>query len=86
MEIGLYILSAIGAAAVLLFFYISVRQVLENTEGVEDLKRWHRSLDQSVDKAHDRYYALATRLDELEGAVSGQIAEEIISSRSRRRK
>lgn len=86
MEIALYIFAAVGAAAVLTLVYITVRQILDNSEEIENLKRWHRSLDQSVEKAHDRYYALGQRVEELEGAVADQISDQIIASRSRRRK
>jgi len=84
MEIALYVLSAIGSAAVLIFFYASVRQVLDNSTEIDNLKRWHRGLDSSVDKAHDRYHSLANRLDEIEDIVAGDIAN-MIKPKTRRK-
>jgi hypothetical protein len=84
MEIALYVLSAIGSAAVLIFFYISVRQVLDNSTEVDNLKRWYNNLDRSVDKAHDRYHDLVNRVDEIEGIVAGDIAN-LIKPKTRRK-
>ena len=81
MEIALYAFAAIGAAAVLLLIYITARQILDNSEEIDNLKRWHRGLDQSIDKAHDRYYALGQRVEELEEVLSGRIAEVLGSKR-----
>ncbi len=66
MEIALYVLSAIGAAAVLLFFYCGVRDVINHSTEIENLRKWHRLLDQNVDKAHERYWELDHRMKALE--------------------
>ena len=81
MEIATLIFAAIGVVAIIGVIYITVRQIYDNSTEVENLKRWHRSLDSSVDKAHDRYHALANRLDEIEDIVAGDIAEMIKPNR-----
>lgn len=66
MEIALYALSAIGAAAVLLFFYCGVRDVINHSTEIENLRKWNRLLDQNVDKAHERYWEIDRRVKALE--------------------
>jgi hypothetical protein len=39
MEIALYILSGIGSGAVLLFFYVAVRDVINHGTEIDKLKR-----------------------------------------------
>jgi hypothetical protein len=84
MEIALYVLSAIGSAAVLFFFYTSVRGVMDHGTEIDNLKRWYNDLDRSVDKAHDRYHDLVNRVDEVEGIVAGDIAN-LIKPKTRRK-
>lgn len=86
MEIALYILSAIGSASVLLFFYFLVRQVLQNFEGVESLKRWNQGVERSLDKAHDRYHDLSGRVEELESVMAEHITDRILSAAPNRRR
>lgn len=85
MEIALYILSAIGSAAVLLFFYVAVRDVINHGEEIESIKHWNRRQGESIDKAHERQYALQHRVDELEEVVAGRIAD-VIETKTRRQK
>lgn len=85
MEIALYIFAAIGAAAVLLLIYMTAREIHDNSTEIDNLKHWHRGLDTSVDKAHDRYYDLSKRVEELEDVLSGRIAD-VIETKTRRRK
>ena len=66
MEIALYVLSAIGAGAVLLFFYCAVRDVINHSTEIENLRKWYRLLDNNVDTAHERYWELDRRLKALE--------------------
>jgi hypothetical protein len=85
MEIALYVLSAIGSAAVLLFFYISVRQVLDNSTEIDNIKQWNRRQGEAIDKTTDRFYGLQGRVEELEEVLSGRIAD-VIETKTRRRK
>jgi len=66
MEIALYVLAAIGAAAILFFFYLLVRDVINHTTEIENTRRWYRQLDQNVDKAHERYWEIDNRVKALE--------------------
>lgn len=85
MEIALYIFAAIGAVAVLLFFYIAVREVYDHSEEIDSIKSWNRRQGESIDKAHERFYALQNRVEELEEVLSGRIAD-VIETKTRRRK
>jgi hypothetical protein len=86
MEIALYVLSGIGFGAVLLFFYVAVRDVINHGTEIDKLKRWHHSLNSSVDKAHDSHHELKERVEELEGAVADHIIDQIAVAKLSRRK
>ena len=77
MEIALYVLSGIGSGAVLLFFYVAVRDVINHGQEIESLKRWNNRQGDSIDTAYERYYALQNRVDELEDIVAGGVADMI---------
>jgi len=77
MEIALYVLSGIGSGAVLLFFYVAVRDVINHSKEIESLKSWNRRQGENIDTAYERYYALQNRVDELEEIVAGGVADMI---------
>ena len=77
MEIALYVLSGIGSGAVLLFFYVAVRDVINHGQEIESLKRWNNRQGDSIDTAYERYYALQNRVEDLEEVVAGGVADMI---------
>lgn len=85
MEIALYIFAAIGAVAVLLFFYIAVREVYDHSEEIANIKRWNNRQGDAIDTAYERHYALQHRVEELEEVLAGRIAD-VIETKTRRRK
>ena len=85
MEIALYVLSGIGSGAVLLFFYVAVRDVINHGQEIDSIKSWNRRQGESIDKAHERFYAIQNRVEELEEVLSGRIAD-VIETKTRRRK
>lgn len=85
MEIALYALAAIGAIAVLLVMYLTARQILDNSTEIDNIKQWNRRQGEAIDKAHDRFYAIQSRVEELEEVLSGRIAD-VIETKTRRRK
>lgn len=92
MEIALYVLAAIGVIAVIGLIYITVRQLLDNSTEIDNLKQWNRRQGEAIDKTTDRFYGLQGRVEELEEVLSGRIADVIesnaigIGNKHRRRK
>lgn len=85
MEIAIYIFAAVGAFAVLLFLYVAVRDVINHGQEIDSLKSWNRRQGESIDKTHERHYALQHRVEELEEVLAGRIAD-VIETKTRRRK
>lgn len=74
MEIATLIFAAIGVVAILGVIYLAARQILDNSEEIEGLKRWNRNLSDSLDKAFERYHKLADQVDVIEDIVASDIA------------
>jgi len=77
MEIATLIFAAIGVVAVLGAFYLAARQIYDNNTEIDNLKQWNRRQGEAIDKNADRFYALQGRIEDLEEAIAGDIANMI---------
>ena len=77
MEIATLIFAAIGVVAIIGIIYLAVAAICKHGEEIQNIHRRMNGHSDGLDKAYDRHFDLAARVDEIEDIVAGDIAEMI---------